>query len=58
MMYAHSLSLCQCSSRYTPGPRRMFTPASSTDVGSSRTVVSRAQPPSSSRMCESVYVLT
>ncbi len=36
--YAHSASLCQCSSRMPPGVRRMFTPAISVAIGSSRVV--------------------
>src|SRR5262249_14684159 len=40
----------QCSSRTTPGPRSMFTIANSIIAGISRTVTSRAQPPSSRRL--------
>ena len=44
-MYAHSASLCQCISRMAPALRRMSTPAMLVEMGSSRTVISRVQPP-------------
>ncbi len=47
---AHSLALCQCSSRIVPASSRMFTPAISLEIGSSRIVVSRVHPPGCSRM--------
>jgi hypothetical protein len=52
-MYAHSASLCQCISRMAPALRRMSTPAMLVEMGNSRTVISRVQPPRSKRMCAS-----
>src|SRR5436309_6001325 len=49
-MMAHSADVCQCSSRTPPAVRRMFTPASVLETGSSRTVTSRDHPPSYVRL--------
>src|SRR5699024_9661825 len=52
---AHSASLCQCSSRTPPGSKCIFTPAKVSEIGSSRVVVSRDQPPSFILICDSAY---
>src|SRR5215469_7538283 len=52
-MNAHSAAACQCSSRRPPAGSRMLTPAIDFETGSSRTVTSRDQPPSYSRLCAS-----
>src|SRR5438067_3510118 len=44
-MMAHSLAVCQCSSRNPPAVSLMFTPARVLDTGSSRTVTSRDHSP-------------
>ena len=46
-MIPNSDCTCQCSSRYAPGLSFMSTIASSWAIGSSRSVISRVQPPSS-----------
>src|ERR1044072_3392104 len=49
-MMAHSLAMCQCSSRNAPAVSLMLTPARVLDTGSSRTVTSRDHPPSYVRL--------
>ena len=44
-IYAHSASLCQCSSRTPPVVKLIFTPAIVVETGSSRAVISRDHPP-------------
>src|SRR5712671_3274458 len=45
-MKAHSLAVCQCSSRKLPAVRRILTPAMSFEDGNSLCVTSFVQPPS------------
>ncbi len=49
-MMAHSASTCQWSSRTPPAVRRISTPAMVVEIGSSRTVTWRVQPPPSTRL--------
>src|SRR6266550_6763407 len=49
-MIAHSLAVCQCSSRTPPAVSLMLTPAMDLETGSSRTVTSRDHPPSYVRL--------
>src|SRR6266404_9783610 len=49
-MMAHSASTCQCNSRTPPAVSRISTPAISFEIGSSRTVTCRVQPPLSTRL--------
>src|SRR6266436_8580401 len=49
-MIAHSPAVCQCSSRTPPAVSLIFTPAMDFETGSSRTVTSRDQPPSYTRL--------
>src|SRR5699024_1381335 len=51
----HSASLCQCISRTPPGVKRMLTPATCLEIGNSRSVTSRDQPPCYIRTCVSEY---
>ena len=47
MTNAHSAAMaCQCSSRIPPGFKRIETPASPLEIGSSLTVACLAEPPS------------
>src|SRR3984885_2412940 len=50
---AHSDATCQCSSRMPPEISRISTPAIVLEIGRSRTVTCRVQPPPSIRLCES-----
>src|SRR5262252_4899982 len=50
---AHSAAACQCNSRTPPAVSRILTPAMDLEIGNSRTVTSRDQPPSWSRLCAS-----
>src|SRR5271168_4267311 len=51
-MMAHSASTCQCSSRTPPAVSRISTPAMVVEIGKSRTVTWRVQPPLSRRLRE------
>src|SRR5580658_1976369 len=50
-MIAHSASTCQWSSRTPPAVSRISTPAMVVEIGNSRTVTCRVQPPLSIRLC-------
>src|SRR6202044_3800553 len=52
-MNAHSAPTCQCSSRIPPLIKRICTPAIFFEIGRSRTVTCRVQPPPSIRLCAS-----
>src|SRR5579864_772971 len=50
---AHSAAACQCNSRIPPAVSRILTPARDFEIGNSRTVTSRDQPPWCNRLWES-----